>query len=213
MTDDAVSALPLLPHLAATPAQRSPALPSGPAVEALHQAVMEHAVAEAHGHPLLRCEALTETARCLAAGHAYTASESCLVLALAAARQLPASQDLQADLLCALAEVCCNAADLLASAQEGDDEPAPGAPDPARLPRERARAWAEAAAQAAGATSDTHWQIQVLLRAADVLARGGDVDESAALQRQAMALQEPTRPTRWATTAPGLRHAAPRQAM
>lgn len=199
-----------------------PALPNGPVLDALHQALAQQAVADAHGHPLLRCEALTESARCLAAGHAYAASEACLVLALAAARQLPASQDQQADLLCALAEVCCNAAEL-ADARHGQavtgttlcaastlaDSHA------GRAQHAQACAWAEQAAQAARQVSDPQWQAQVLLRAADVLERSGDLDGAVDLQRQALAIHEPPTHTgarsAWTTTGP--QHPAPRQRM
>lgn len=199
-------------------------MPEGPVLEALHEALAQQRLADQHGHPLLRCEALTESARCLAAGHAYAASEACLVLALDAARLLPASLDQQADLLCALAEVSCNAAELadsrLAQTVAGTALAAASALADGHAGRQQhaqACAWAEQAADAARQVSDPQWQAQVLLRAADVLERSGDLDAAVALQRQALAITEPAAETaaraRRGATSPGLQHPAPRQRM
>lgn len=202
-----------MPRPPSAPHRLDPAaLPAGPLQDDLRQALHRQQIADAHGHPLLRCEALTGTARSLAAAQAWDASETCLALALQAARQVLASEDLQADLLCALAEVCCNAADAWDAAKHVDDD-GPAVPGPCHPARDRAHGWAGEAAQQAARVSDTAWQVTVLLRAADVLARGGELDEAACLQRQALALGEPRTSPRRARAKPTLRLATPRQAM
>lgn len=193
------------PDEAAPPRRGGQPLPEGEALGALRQAIAEQLVAQAHGHPIVVCEALTQTARCLAAMHAYAEAEASLTSALAALRQMPASQDAEGDLLCALAEICCNEADLV-DALEDD---APTAQARRRAARDRARDWAGQASRLALGTSDPGWGAILLMRAADVLERGGDLDDAVTLQRQALAIQEPRRSTsRWAQP-DGLRHAAP----
>lgn len=205
--------MPVQPRLPATRHRLpSAALPAGPLQDDLREALHQQRIAEAHGHPLLRCEALTGTARSLAAAQAWDASETCLELALQAARQLLASEDLQADLLCALAEVCCNAADAWDASHRHDDG-GPHTPAPRHPARDRAHAWAAQAAHQAPRVSDTAWQVTVLLRAADVLERGGELDDALRLQRQALALEHPGPTSPWSPTEPASRLRTPRQAM
>ncbi|MEK8025525.1 hypothetical protein [Pseudaquabacterium rugosum] len=181
------------------------ALPEGEALGALRTALDEQRVALAHGHPIVVCEALTQTARCLAALHAYAEAEASLASALAALRQMPGAADAEGDLLCALAEICCNEADQV----EALEDDAPEAQSRRRAARARARDWADGASRLALLTSDPGWGAILLMRAADVLERGGDIDDAVTLQRQALALSEPRRsPSRWAQPE-GLRHAAP----
>jgi hypothetical protein len=203
--------MPALPRPPSAPHRLDPAaLPAGPLQDDLRRALRQQRLADAHGHPLLRCEALTLTARSLAAARAWDASETCLALALQAARQLLASEDLQADLLCALAEVCCKAADAWDATWRHDDD-GPAVPGPRHPARDRAHGWAGQAARQAARVSDTAWQVTVLLRAAEVLERGGELDEAVCLQRQALALEKPRTPSRWTRADPALRHARPRQ--
>jgi len=205
--------MPALPRPPSAPHRLDlAALPAGPLQDDLREALHQQRIADAHGHPLLRCEALTGTARSLAAAQAWDASETCLTLALQAARQMLASQDLQADLLCALAELCCTAADAWEAAHHHDDD-GPAMPVARHPARDRAHAWAAQAAQQAAWVSDMAWQVQVLRRAADVLERGGELDDAVHLQRQALALENPVRPSRRARVDPALRHATPRRAM
>jgi len=205
--------MPALPRPSSAPAGVLPvALPAGPLLDDLREALRQQQIADAHGHPLLRCEALTGTARSLAAAQAWDASEACLVLALQAARQLLAADDLQADLLCALAELCCQAADAWAADHDGDGG-GPVLPAPSHPVRARAHHWADQAAQQAARVSDSAWQVTLLLRAADVLERGGELDEAARLQRQALALENRRAPQRWARADAARRLPTPRHSM
>jgi len=124
------------------------------------------------------CQALTETARALAAVHAYSTADSYLDKALHWA-QVMSSTDTQAELLCAMAEVSANRADL-AEAQEDRDT--------RRLARDHAREQSFAAARMARQTTDPQWEIRVLLRASDVLDRLGDHDDAVHIQQRAMEL-------------------------
>lgn len=124
------------------------------------------------------CQALTETARALAAVHAYSTADSYLDKALHWARVM-GSADTQAELLCAMAEVAANRADL-AEAQEDRDT--------CRRAREHAREQSFAAARMARQTTDPQWEIRVLLRASDVLDRLGDHDDAVHIQQRAMEL-------------------------
>lgn len=154
-----------------------------PERQAARAALQAVDAARAHGHPVVLCEALTDAARCLAALQAYAQSEDYLRQALEWAGLLH-SHDLRTDLLCALAEVACNEADL--SVARRDDSPDGLASRKAA--RERAHDWAVEAAVLAGRTSDTNWEMKVLLRASDVLERGGEHDAAAALQNRAITL-------------------------
>lgn len=155
------------------------ALADGPARETLRQAMQQLSEAEARaggGQPAAMCQALTGAARALAGLRAYGPAESYLAQALRWAG-LMGGQDQRADLLCALAEVATNAADLA----RGQDQRAR-----CRADRERARDHAFEAAQLA--TSCPDWEIRVLLRASDVLDRCGDHDDAAHLQHRALVL-------------------------
>lgn len=211
------------------------AVPDGPLRHALHEAMQFWQQAEDHGHPLVRCQGLQGLAHSLMEARALDAAEACLVLALHEVQAWPGSHDLQADLLCALADLCCSAADAWDAALAPPDGPADGLPkatpdrthtahddlDPPAQPpharrnpaRGRAHHWALEAARLARQVSDPHWQLRVLRHAARVLERGGAFDDAVHLERLALALEQPARPSRWARVDPALRHAAPRQPM
>jgi len=186
---------------AAVSASDGHALAEGPDRQAARAALKAVDEARAHGHPIVLCEALTDAARCLAALHAYTQSEDYLQQALHWAGMLH-SADLRADLLCALAEVACNEADLLVQRKDHSQEGV----QRRQAARERARDWSHEAACLAGATSDPHWEVKVLLRASDVLDRGGDRDEAVLIQNRAMTLMglAETHPSDAPDAAPGV---------
>lgn len=155
------------------------ALADGPARDALRRAMQQLSEAEAGGgQPAAMCQALTEAARALAGLQANGPAESYLAQALRWAG-LMGGQDQRAELLCALAEVATNAADLA----QGQDQRAR-----CRGHRERARDHAFEAARLAAGTSCPDWEIRVLLRASDVLDRCGDHDDAAHLQHRALVL-------------------------
>jgi len=159
------------------------ALADSPARQAARAALKAVDAARDHGHPIVLCEALTDAARCLAALHAYTQSDDYLTQALHWAGVLQ-SADLRADLMCALAEVACNEADLSLARHDATPDARAGR----ERARERGRDWAFQAAALAHRTSDPTWEMKVLLRASDVLERGGDHDDAVRLQTRAMAL-------------------------
>lgn len=130
-------------------------------------------------HVITLCEALTEAGRALASVRAYSLSESCLAQALQCAT-LMAAPDLRANLMCALAEVATNSAEL--ARWRGDT------PDDGQAARRRARQHAHEAAALAGGTSDPQWELKLLLRASDVLDRCGQHDEALQMQQRAMLL-------------------------
>ena len=176
----AADALPAPSPCAASDGQ---ALAESPARQEARAALKAVDEARAHGHPIVLCEALTDAARCLAALNAYTQSEDYLVQALHWAGVLQ-SADLRSDLFCALAEVACNEADL--TVQRRDNTPEGLATREAA--RERARDWSHEAVALAHRTSDPQWEMKVLLRAADVLERGGDHEAAVQVQGRALAL-------------------------
>lgn len=167
-------------------------LASGPARDALRQAMRQLSDVEAQAgpsQPAALCHALTEAARALAGLHAYAPAESYLAQALRWATLLGGT-DLRADLQCALAEVATNAADLAQA--RGDTDPA------GRRARDRARDHAFEAARLAGQTTDPHCEVKLLLRASDVLDRCGDHDDAVLMQHRAlvlMGLNNPELPT------------------
>lgn len=186
------------------------ALPEGPARDAMRDALQVLDEARRHGHPIVLCEALTDAARHLAMMHAYPAAEAFLGEALGCAERLPGATDLRADLLCALAELACNQADLV-EAQEDDSRQARHLQ---RAARDRARRRAHQAASAAGSTTDTTWEVAVLLRASDVLDRGGDHDDAQMMQIHARVLLEIAEARRLDAPVPGAaRMAAPQSLM
>ena len=165
----------------------------------LRQAIRMLDTASASRHPSAMCEALTDLARCLALQHAYPEAEAYLGQALHWARQMPQAADLGADLLCALAEVACNEADLIEA--QADDSRA----SRSRRVQARARAgnWAHQAAEVARHTSDPQWEVALLLRASDVLSRGGDLDDAAQMQTRAQTLIEIAEARRTESPIPG----------
>ena len=189
-----------------------PALADGPAREALRQALAQLDMAEQLQQPAALCQALADTAQALAKLRAFPAAEQCLARAQRWALALGAA-DLRADLACAAAELAAGAADLaLTDTEDGCS---------LRRARDRARDQAFEAARLAGQTADPHWEIQVLLRASDVLDRCGDHDDAVQMQHRALVLmglhERDTAPDTPATVAEpqylGLRMAAPGQLM
>lgn len=87
--------------------------------------------------------------------------------------------DASVDLLCELAD----AEVAIAGAASSDDDAAA-----ARAARERARDHAFEAASLARQCADPQWEVGVLLRVSDALARCGDHDDAAALQARAVHL-------------------------
>ena len=151
--------------------------------EDLRQALLQLAEAEAHSRGALRlsqlCQAHKGVAVALSRLQSYSAAQDHLACALSLATALGAI-DFQADLQCGLAEVATSAHEQSRSL---------GAPKGTlRAARERCRDLALDAAGLAALTTDTHWEIRVLLRASDVLDRCGKHDDAAVLQRQAMVL-------------------------
>ena len=180
MSTPATTATPV-PHGSAS--RDGQALAESPERQAARAALQAVDAARDHGHPVVLCEALTDAARCLAALHAYSQSNDYLTQALHWAGVLQ-STDLRADLMCALAEVACNEADLSLARK---DDSLDGLASRERA-RERGRDWAFEAAALAHRTSDPRWEMKVLLRASDVLERGGDHVDAVRLQTRAMAM-------------------------
>jgi hypothetical protein len=89
--------------------------------------------------------------------------------------------DASVDLLCELADVEAG----IGQAAAGDDD---GDPATARAARDRARDHGFEAASLARQCADPQWEISVLLRVSDALARCGDHDDAAALQARAVHL-------------------------
>lgn len=87
--------------------------------------------------------------------------------------------DASVDLLCELADVEATIGQ--AAAVDGDDAAA-------RAARDRARDHGFEAAGLARQCADPQWEVSVLLRVSDVLARCGDHDDAAALQARAVHL-------------------------
>lgn len=87
--------------------------------------------------------------------------------------------DASVDLLCELADV---------EAGIGETAAVDGDPAAARAARDRARDHGFEAAGLARQCADPQWEVSVLLRVSDVLARCGDHDDAAALQARAVHL-------------------------
>lgn len=168
--------------------------PSAYQRRALQIALLALTAAEIRQRPTEMAHVLAEVARCLVTTGDLRSAQAYLERALdwCAAQGLQAgTSELRADLLCALAEVACQAADLhdqgLDAQTEAGDEDLPAAPQP-RADRDQARDQAIEAAVLAGRSSDPMWEVKLLLRASDVLDRCGDHDEAAAMQNRAMTL-------------------------
>jgi hypothetical protein len=155
------------------------ALGTGPARESLWRSLQALSQAELEtgpGRPAALCQALTETASALAGLQAYSPAESHLAQALRWAMVMGAV-DTRADLCCKLAELASQVADLAESNGEQ--------PNTVRRARDRARDQAFEAVRLADQRADPHWEIGLLLRACDVLARCGDHDDAAKLKLRA----------------------------
>ena len=158
------------------------ALADGQDREALRQAVLMLALAEAASgqtQPALRCHAHKGMAVALSRLQAYSPAQSHLAQALRWATVMGSIDD-GADLQCALAEVATSAAEQARAHGASQDS--------LQSARERCRDLALEAARLAPLTTDPHWEVRVLLRASDVLDRCGDHEDAVQLQQQALAL-------------------------
>jgi hypothetical protein len=158
-----------------------PGLPEGFAREALTLAMRLLDLAERGQQPHAMGHALAQVARSLKALGAFGSAETYLGQALRWAAALPGT-DTRVDLLCELAEVCCAAAEAEQASADEDQRHA------GRAARERARDHAFEAAAQAGQTTDSHWEVKVLLRVSDVLDRCGDHEDAASMQNRAISL-------------------------
>jgi len=133
--------------------------------------------AEARSEPFAMSQAHTQLARCHAALAALPCAETSLQHALRWGR-FTGSTDLVVDLLGELSETAATIAELAEQAGVGRGHAA----------RERARDHAFEATTLASRVADGAWEVQVLLRASEVLARCGDSDDAAQLQTRALRL-------------------------
>lgn len=148
-----------------------------PARSALREAAVALDIAEQYGVPVEMCLALAQMARCYRALNAPQPAECCLHDAYRWACLLGGA-DQAVELLCQLAEVCCE----IGAGYGRDDLPLRSAA------LERARDRAFEISVLAAKVSDPQWEIQSLLRASDVLDRCGDHDDAVRLQSRAMRL-------------------------
>ena len=161
------------------PDQAERGLPDGPARQALALALRTLDMAQPRQQPADMAIALDLVARSLKALGALTAAEGYLLEARRWALLLP-GQDALVDLECALAELAGAQADAAGAATD-DATMRRGA-------RARARTHALAAAGLAGRTSDSQWEVKVLLRISEVLDRCGHHDDAASMQNRAISL-------------------------
>ena len=170
--------------------------------QALRLAMRVLDLAEASVKPHTMCQAQAQVARCLMVMKDFDSAEAYLGKALGSTRLIP-GVDARVDLLCELAEVTASLAESKAE-------------DTARYAAlERSRDHAFEAARLAGQTTDSHWEIKVLLRISDVLNRCGDHDDATHMQERAITLLG-LRPIESADSEPlaeGLRALAPSQLM
>lgn len=145
--------------------------------DAMRAASAQLDAAEARAEPCEMTRALTQVARCYRAMELLPSAEASLMLALRWCR-LTGSNDALVDLVCELSE----AAVTLAQLQERL-EPGHGA-----AARDRARDRAFEAGTLASRVADPAWEVQVLLRASEVLKQCGDRDDAAHLQTRARRL-------------------------
>ncbi len=133
--------------------------------------------AETRAEPSEMVQALTQVGRCYRGLRMLPSAEACLLQALRWSR-VGSAIDGTLDLICELSETT---AALASHCQPLD-------PSRAHAARERARDHAFEATMLAGHVADPGWEVQVLLRISDVLARCGDRDDAAQLQSRAMRL-------------------------
>jgi tetratricopeptide (TPR) repeat protein len=150
-------------------------LPDGPARDALCQAAAILDVAELTGQPFALTEAHAQMGRCYRGLGSLDAAAASFAQALRWSH-VTGSADMATDLLCDLAEVAADQADV---AEEHDE---PGAH---RAARERARDHAFAAAQCAASATDADWEAHALMRVCSVLERCGDRSDALSLQKRA----------------------------
>lgn len=162
-----------------------------PARAQLQQALAALDLAEASNRPLPRCQALLRVARCYRALGALASAEAVLQQALRWAHA-GAGSDLTVDLLCESAEAAAARARLLGTSRGAagrsdlaDTPVAEASSGTRRAARERARDHAFEAAARAGGVSDPVWEVQVLLRASEVLEQCGDHDDAEQLKLRA----------------------------
>ncbi len=140
--------------------------------------------AERQPQPAAMVSALADAARCLAAVDDTVSAERLLARALRWSAAMGSPDALRADLLCTVAEVACQAALAGRCAADGSR----GGSADRRAARERALDHAFEAAALATRTRDARLGGALLLRAATVLARCGEVDDAALMRRRAVAL-------------------------
>jgi len=156
----------------------SPALvlPAGPAREALCEAVRALDEAEGRMQPAALSQAMAQVGRCYRGIGALSQAEWYLLQALRWGHAL-GSVDFMVELFCDLAEVAVQ------RSTEMTDEP--GA---CHAAQERARDHCFEAMRLANRVADPHWEVNLLIRIADVLDRCGDRDDALALQQRALQL-------------------------
>jgi hypothetical protein len=137
--------------------------------------VLELAAVYAKPHDMSQANA--QVGRCLKASDDLPSAETYLDKALSWARLVP-GVDTRVDVLCELAELTTLQA-------EGFDD---SESHTRQACLERARGHAFEAAELAGHTADSHWEVKVLLRVSDVFNRCGDHDDATQVQNRAMAL-------------------------
>ncbi|MBP6902331.1 MAG: hypothetical protein KBC73_19745 [Burkholderiaceae bacterium] len=159
------------------PAAPSPIAQQPDQRAALDQAMRQLDAAELQAQPAAMCHALAGVATALLALRDPLSAQAFLNRALRWSAAV-AAPDLGADLLCALAEAACLAAEQI------EAEQAEGC---ARAERDRARDHAFEAATLAGRAADPFFEVRLLLRVSDVLERCGDHGDAVQMQTRAMA--------------------------
>jgi len=154
-----------------------PHVPADNARAAFCAAAARLDVAEASADPFAMSQAHSQLGRCHAALSALPCAEGSLQQALRWGR-FTGSTDLVVDLLCELSETAVTIAELAEQDCMGHGHAA----------RERARDHAFEATTLASRVADSAWEVQVLLRASEVLTRCGDNDDAAQLQTRALRL-------------------------
>jgi tetratricopeptide (TPR) repeat protein len=145
--------------------------------QALQHAMAALDEAERHGVPHQMGAAYQRLAQCFRALDAHAAAEDALRSALGWAH-CTGSADAVVDVLCALADAACAAAEVQGAAD----------PHAGFRARERARDHAFDAAARVHQVSDPHWEVAALLRLSDILSRCEDHDDAAGLAERALTL-------------------------
>lgn len=154
-------------------------VPDGPLREALRLAVRVLDLVERRRRPVEMSQALGQVGRCYQALGDWSSADTYLRQALHWAEPLGAV-DRRVELLCDLAEVNCAAAEQ-ANDAAGDDHAG-------HEEYEQAADLSFQAARLAALAADPRWEVNVLVRAADVLDRCGETDDAIHLQTRALTL-------------------------